>query len=95
MIYIKVYDNFLIPRFFVYMKSIFLLFSGIVIGLFSAWPGIVIPNNWKCFKDIVDKSKNEQISLKAALAVSPNYLLKSKNNKKISKLRLVNDVCFR
>ena len=77
------------------MKSIFFLFSGFVIGLWSSWPGILIPNNWKCFNEIIDKSKKEQISLKAALAVSPNYLLKGKDNSNASKLRIVSDACFR
>ena len=60
------------------MKTLFLLLSGLVLGLFTSWPGIFIPNNWKCFKNIIEKSFKEQISFKAALAVSPNYLLKSK-----------------
>ena len=77
------------------MKSLFLLLTGIFIGVWTAWPGLVIPNNWKCFRDIVNKSSKEQISLKAALAVSPNFLLKRKNNKRISKLRVVSDACFR
>ena len=77
------------------MKSFFLLFSGLVLGLWAAWPGIVIPNNWKCFRDIIVKSSNEQISFKAALAVSPNYLLKSIRKKNNSKIRVVLDACFR
>ena len=56
------------------MKTLFLLLSGLVLGLWTSWPGIVIPNNWKCFKDIIEKSSKEQISFKAALAVSPNYI---------------------
>ena len=77
------------------MKYLFLLFSGLIIGLWSSWPGIVNPNNWECFKDIINKSTKEQISLRATLAVSPNYLLKRKNNKIISKIRVVSDACFR
>ena len=77
------------------MKSLFVLFSGLFIGLCVSWPGIVIPNKWKCFKDIIDKSTKEQLSLKAALALSPNYLLKGKNNSKLSKLRVISDACFR
>ncbi len=77
------------------MKFLFILFSGIFIGLWSAWPGIVKPNNWKCFKRIIIKSTKEQISFRATLALSPNYLLKRKNNKRISKLRVVSDACFR
>ena len=77
------------------MKSVFLLFSGLFLGLWAAWPGIVISNNWKCFRDIIGKSKNEQISLKAALAVSPNYFLKGKRKNSYSKIRIVFDACFR
>ena len=76
------------------MKAFFLLFSGLVIGLWASWPGIVIPNNWRCFKKIIDKSTKEQISFKAVLAVSPNYLLKGRN-KNTSKIRIVSDACFR
>ena len=78
------------------MKSLFLLFSGLILGFWAAWPGIVIPNKWKCFRDIIVKSTNEQISFKAALAVSPNYFLKGnreKNNN--SKIRIIFDACFR
>ena len=77
------------------MKSLFLLFSGLFLGLWAAWPGIVIPNNWRCFKDIIVKSSNEQISFKAYLAVSPNYLLKGNRKNKNSKIRIVFDACFR
>ena len=77
------------------MKSLFLLFSGLFLGLWAAWPGIVIPNNWRCFRDIIVKSSNEQISFKAALAVSPNYLLKGNRKNNNSKIRIVFDACFR
>ena len=77
------------------MKSFLLIFSGFALGLWTAWPGIFIPINWKCFRDIIDKSTKEQFSMKAALAVSPNYLLKGKNNTKNSKLRIISDACFR
>ena len=77
------------------MKYLFILFSGIFIGLWTAWPGMFVPKNWKCFKDIINKSSKEQVSFKAALAVSPNYFLKRKNKKRISKLRIVSDACFR
>ena len=77
------------------MRSLLLLFSGIFIGFWTSWPGIVIPNNWKCFGDIIDKSSNEKVSFKAALAVSPNYLLKANNNNIASKIRIVSDACFR
>ena len=76
------------------MKSLFLFFIGLFAGLWIAWPGILIPKNWKCFKNIIYKSSNDQISLKAALAVSPNYLLNGNINN-TSKIRIVSDACFR
>ena len=60
------------------MKTLFLLLSGLVLGLWTSWPGIVIPNNWKCFIDIIVKSSNEQISFKALFANALNYLLLGK-----------------
>ena len=77
------------------MKSLFLVFSGLVLGLWTAWPGIIILNNWKCFRDIIVKSSNEQISFKAVLAISPNYLLKGKRKYMMSRVRVVFDACFR
>ena len=77
------------------MKFLFLLLAGLVLGLWTAWPGITIPNNWKCLRDIIEKSSKEQISFKAALAISPNYLLKVKRKNNNSKIRVVFDACFR
>ena len=77
------------------MKSFLLLFCGLVLGLCTAWPGIISPSNWKCFRDIIYKTNKEQLSLKVILAISPNYLLKGKNNNNSSKLRVVSDACFR
>ena len=45
--------------------------------------------------DIIDKSSKDEISIKAALAISPNYLLKGRNFKNTSKLRIAFDACFR
>ena len=77
------------------MSTSFLLLSGLVLGLWTSWPGIVIPNNWKCFKDIIEKSSKEQISLKAALTVSPNYTLKGNRIDNNSKIRVIFEACFR
>jgi len=49
----------------------------------------------KCFNEIISKSAEDKISLKAALEISPSYLLKSKNKKVASKIRIVADACFR
>ena len=77
------------------MKAFLFLFSGIFVGLYLSWPGIVISKNWKCFNDIIVKSSEDKISIKALLEVSPNDLIMSKNKNKSSKLRIVADACFR
>jgi len=77
------------------MRSFLFLFSGIFAGLCLSWPGIVGSKNWKCFNDIIEKSTENKISIKAVLEVSPSYLIKSKNNNMLSKIRIVADACFR
>ena len=77
------------------MRLIFFLFCGVFTGLYLSWPGLVIPENWKCFNQIIAKSSEDKISLKAALEISPSYFLKAKNKKTTSKIRIVADACFR
>ena len=77
------------------MRFFLCLFLGIFSGLYLSWPGLVIPNKWKCFNDIIAKSAEDKFSLKAALEISPSYLLSSKNKTKASKIRIVADACFR
>ena len=76
------------------MRSFLFLFSGIFAGLYLSWPGLLISKNWKCFNDIIAKSAEDKISIKAVLEVSPSYLIKKKNNMP-SKIRIVADACFR
>ena len=78
-----------------FMKLFLFLFLGIFAGLFLSWPGLLIPENWKCFNQIIAKSAEDKISLKAALEISPNYFLKAKNKKTTSIIRIVADACFR
>ena len=77
------------------MRFFLFLFFGIFAGLYLSWPGLVIPENWKCFNQIIVKSAEDKISLKAALEVSPSYFLKAKNKKMTSKIRIVAIGCFR
>ena len=77
------------------MRSFLFLVSGIFAGIYLSWPGIVIPKNWKCFNDIIEKSVEKKISLKAVLKVSPIYFIKDKNKNMPSKIRIVADACFR
>ena len=77
------------------MRLFLFLFFGIFVGLFISWPGLLMLENWKCFNQIIAKSAEDRISLKAALEISPSYFLKDKNKKKTSKIRIVADACFR
>ena len=77
------------------MRFFLFLLLGIFAGLYLSWPGLLMPENWKCFNDIIAKSAEDKISLKTLLEVSPSYLLKRKNKTKASKIRIVADACFR
>ena len=77
------------------MRSLLFLFCGVFAGLYLSWPGILISKNWKCFNEIIEKSKEEKISIKAVLEVSPSYLIKGNNKNMTSKIRVVADACFR
>ena len=77
------------------MRSLLFLFSGIFVGLYISWPGIFIFKNWKCFTEIIEKSADDKISIKALMEVSPSYLLKGKNKNTGSQIRVVADACFR
>ena len=77
------------------MRSFLFLVSGIFVGLYLSWPGILISKNWKCFNEIIEKSAKDKISIKAVLEVSPSYLINGKNKNMISGIRVVADACFR
>ena len=77
------------------MRFFLFLFFGVFTGLYLSWPGLLLPENWKCFNDIIVKSAEDKISIKAALEISPSYLLKAKKKRTASKIRIVADACFR
>ena len=77
------------------MRSYLFLIIGFFVGLYLSWPGILISKNWKCFNEIISKSEDNKISLKALLEVSPSYLIKSKNRNMASNFRIIADACFR
>tara|TARA_B100000161_G_scaffold255247_1_gene217240 strand:- start:437 stop:670 length:234 start_codon:yes stop_codon:yes gene_type:complete len=77
------------------MRYFLFLFSGVFIGLYLSWPGILLSRNWKCFNEIIEKSAEDKISFKAVLEVSPSYLIRGNNKNVTSKLRVVADACFR
>mgnify|MGYP001483190367 len=77
------------------MRSFLILISGMFAGLYLSWPGIVISKNWKCFNNIIAKSSEDRISIKAVMEVSPSYLIKTNKKNMPSKIRIVADACFR
>ena len=77
------------------MRLFLFLFSGIFIGLYLSWPGIVVSKNWKCFNDIFKNIAEDKISIKVVLEISPSYFLKSRNKNMSSRMRIIADACFR
>ena len=77
------------------MRSFLFLLTGIFTGIYLSWPGILNSKNWKCFNEIIEKSTEDKISMKALLEVSPSYLINNKNKNMTSKIRIVADACFR
>ncbi len=77
------------------MRFFLFLCLGIFAGLYLSWPGLLIPENWNCFNEIIAKSSEDKISFKAAMEISPSYLLKAKNRSTASRIRIVADACFR
>ena len=77
------YAIFFISCFWNFCRSLFIL----------AWN--INFKNWKCFNEIIEKSAEDKISIKALMEVSPSYLIKGKNNNMSSKIRVVADACFR
>jgi hypothetical protein len=54
-----------------------------------------MPENWKCFNQIIAKYPEDKISLKDALDIFPSYLIEANNKMTTSKIRIVADACFR
>ena len=77
------------------MRYFLFLFFGFFAGLYLSWPGILNSKNWKCFNEIIQKSADDKISIKALLEVSPSFIIKGKNKNITSKIRVVADACFR
>jgi len=77
------------------MKGFSFFLFGIFLATWFSWPGITSTDNWKCFIKIINNSKQDKLSLKVALSISPRFLLKSDSMDYFSKLRIVSDACFR
>ena len=77
------------------MKVVLYFLCGTFLGLWVSWPGITSFKNWECLKRIINNSKTNKLSLRAALSVSPKFLLQHDSMDFSSKLRIVSDACFR
>ena len=55
----------------------------------------LIDGNFPDYTRVIPNNNNNELSVKAVMATSPNNLFKSKTNHNISKLRIVGDACFR
>ncbi len=77
------------------LRNLLFLFLGMFGGIWLAWPGIIDKDNWGCAKDIVLKSRNDGMDIRAALALSPKYFLRTNSNSPMEKIRVVGDACFR
>tara|TARA_B100000212_G_scaffold155665_1_gene117016 strand:+ start:198 stop:431 length:234 start_codon:yes stop_codon:yes gene_type:complete len=77
------------------MKYAFFLISGVILGLWIAWPGIISYSNWECFYELIEDSKKVRFPIKALLEISPRNILKGETKDNITKLRIVSDACFR
>ncbi|KGG12691.1 MULTISPECIES: hypothetical protein [Prochlorococcus] len=77
------------------IRNLFFILLGVLGGLWVAWPGILLEENWSCAKEIVAKSQEDSTDIRALLAVSPQYLLKQKNQGSMDKIRIIGDACFR
>ena len=77
------------------MKGFFFFVFEIFLGSLISWPFITLPENWKCFIKIINDSNQDKLFLKAALSITPKFLLKSDSIDYFSKLRIVSDAFFR
>ena len=77
------------------LKTFFLLTVGLCGGLWIAWPGITSRENWACALDIIIQAREDKVDLRAVMAVNPKYILKNNESRKLKKIRLVGDACFR
>ena len=70
--------------------------TGLSIGVFSIWPGILKTENRNCFFKILKDGSDGNLSIETILSIEPKYLLKINNAKsKYIKILLIGDQCFR
>ena len=77
-------------------QPLMFLFIGFIMGIGSIWPGMISEPRRKCFFKIIEDGSDESVSLGTIFSISPNYLLRIRNEKnKYNKVLLIGDFCFR
>ena len=73
-----------------------LFLSGLSLGVYSIWPGIIKNENRKCFIKIIKDGSDGNVSIDTIFSIEPQYLIKINNARnKYSKVLYVGDYCFR
>ena len=81
---------------FIFLQSFVFLILGLFLGFVAIWPGLITEKGRKCFLKIIKDGSEGNISLRTISFITPNYLLKIKNEKnKYFKILLIGDNCFR
>ena len=81
---------------FMFIQSFLFLSVGFFLGVGALWPGFVTEKGRKCFRTIIKEGSEGNVSLSTIFSITPNYLLKIKNEKnKYFKILLIGDNCFR
>ena len=78
------------------LQSFLFLTLGMILGVGAIWPGLITEKGRKCFLKIIQDGTDGNVSLGTIFSISPNYLLKIRNEKdKYNKVLLIGDFCFR
>ena len=77
------------------INTLFFL-TGLSIGIFLIWPGILKSDNRRCFYKIIQDGSDGSVSVGTILSIDPNTLVKINNAKNTyGKLLRIGDYCFR
>ena len=76
--------------------NILFFLTGLSIGIFLIWPGILKNDNRRCFYKIIGDGSDGKVSIGTILSIDPNSLLKINNAKNsYGKVLRIGDYCFR
>ena len=80
----------------IHLQSFLFLTLGMILGVGAIWPGLITEKGRKCFLKIIQDGNDGNVSLGTIFSITPNYLLKIRNEKdKYNKVLLIGDFCFR